>query len=133
MKIFFSILLNASILFIISFLLNTNTYPDAVIVLPSGVDSWKTYLLWGIILGVLNIFIRPILKFIWLPFFFIFPIVTFLINAILLWMLSKTINNIIAPLWWDMTFEINGAINFIIAVAIFSILNIVYGVLFSKK
>jgi hypothetical protein len=34
MKIFFSILLNASILFIIWFLLNNEAHPDAVVVLP---------------------------------------------------------------------------------------------------
>lgn len=131
MKIFFSILLNASILFIIAYLLNNPTHPDAVVVLPAGIDGWKTYLLWGIILGLLNTFVKPVLKLLGLPLFFIYPIVSLLINALLLWLLSKTINDILAlP---GMTFEINGAINFIIAVAIFTILNILYSILFSKK
>lgn len=131
MKIFFSILLNASILFIIWFLLNTESYPTAVVVLPEWWNAWKTYLLWGIILGLLNVFVRPVLKLLWLPLFFIYPIIALLINAILLWLLSKTINSFLAlP---GMIFEINGWINFIIAVAIFTILNIVYSILFSKK
>ncbi len=131
MKIFFSILLNASILFIIAFLLNNDSYQNAVVVLPAWFDAWKTYLLGWIILWLLNVFVRPFLKLLWLPLFFIYPIVALFINAILLWLLSKTINNILAlP---GMTFEINGWINFTIAVAIFTILNIVYSILFSKK
>lgn len=131
MKIFFSILLNASILFIIWFLLNTDTYPNAVVVLPSWVDAWKTYLLGGVILWLLNTFVRPVLKLLGLPLFFIYPIISLLINACILWLLEKTINNVLSlP---NMVFQINGWINFIIAVAIFTILNILYAILFSKK
>lgn len=131
MKIFFSILLNASILFIIAFLLNNETHPDAVVVLPAWIDAWKTYLLGWIILGLLNTFVKPILKLLWLPLFFIYPIISLLINWLLLWLLSKTINNVLSlP---NMIFSINWAINFIIAVAIFTILNILYSILFSKK
>lgn len=131
MKIFFSILLNASILFIIWFLLNNEAHPNAVVVLPIWIDAWKTYLLGWIILGLLNTFVKPVLKILWLPLFFIYPIVSLLINAFLLWLLSKAINDILAlP---GMTFEINWWVNFIIAVAIFTILNILYSILFSKK
>lgn len=131
MKIFFSILLNASILFIIWFLLNNEAHPEAVVVLPTWIDSWKTYLLWWIILGLLNTFVKPVLKLLWIPLFFIYPIVSLLINAFLLWLLSKAINDVLALPW--MTFEINWWVNFIIAVAIFTILNILYSILFSKK
>lgn len=131
MKILFSILLNASILFIIAFLLNNDTYQNAVVVLPAWFDAWKTYLLGWVVLGLLNVFVKPVLKLMWLPLFFIYPIVALLINAFLLWLLSKAINDILAlP---GMTFEINGGVNFTIAVAIFTILNIVYSILFSKK
>lgn len=130
MKIFFSILLNASILFIIWYLLNNPSYPDAVVVFPTGIEWWKTYLLGWVILGILNTFVKPALKLIGLPLFFIFPIISLFINALLLWLLSKTINEILAlP---NMVFQINGSVNFIIAVAIFTILNILYSILFSK-
>lgn len=131
MKIFFSILLNASILFIIAFLLNNETHPDAVVVLPIWMAWWKTYLLWWIVLWLLNTFVRPFLKLLWLPLFFIYPIVSFCINGLLLWLLSKTINDIL--MLPDMKFIINGVVNFIIAVAIFTLLNMVYSILFSKK
>lgn len=131
MKILFSIILNASILFIIAYMLNTPTHMDSVVVLPSWVDWWKTYLLWGVVLGFLNTFVKPFLKLLWLPLFFIFPIVSLFINAFLLWLLSKAINDVLSlP---NMTFQINWVINFIIAVAIFTFLNILYSILFSKK
>lgn len=131
MKIFFSIILNASILLIITYLLNTETHPNTVVVLPAWIESWKTYLLGWIVLWVLNTFVKPVLKLIWLPLFFIYPIISLVINAIILWLLQKSINDILALPW--MTFEINWVTNFIIAVAIFTILNILYSVLFFKK
>ncbi len=132
MKILFSIILNASILFIIWYMLNTDTNPTAVVVLPDWINAWKTYLLWWVILGFLNIFVKPVLKLIGLPLFFIYPIISLIINAIILWLLSQTINNFLNTIV-DMRFEINWVINFIIAVAIFTILNIVYSLLFNKK
>ncbi|MBW7954740.1 phage holin family protein [Candidatus Gracilibacteria bacterium] len=132
MKILFSIILNASILFVIWYMLNTDTNPTAVVVLPDGINAWKTYLLGGVILGFLNIFVKPVLKLIGLPLFFIYPIISLIINAIILWLLSQTINNFLNTITY-MRFEINGVFNFIIAVAIFTILNIVYSLLFNKK
>lgn len=130
MKIILSILLNASILFLIWFLLNNDSHPTAVIVTPEWIDAWKTYLLWWIIMWVLNTFIKPILKIISLPLFFIYPIVSLLINWLLLWLISKTINEVLAL--QNMTYQINWLLNFTIAVAIFTILNILYSLLFKK-
>lgn len=130
MKIILSILLNASILFLIWFLLNNETHPNAVIVTPEWIDAWKTYLLWWIILWVLNITIKPILKLISLPLFFIYPIISVFINWILLWLISKTINEVLTM--QNMTYQINWWTNFAIAVAIFTILNILYSLLFNK-
>lgn len=131
MKILFSILLNASIIFIIWYLLNTQSYPTSVVISPTWIDSWKTYLFGWIILGLLNTFIKPILKILWLPLFFIYPIVSLLINAFILWLLQKIINNI--SILDKMTFEINWTLNFVIAVAIFTFLNILYSLIFNKK
>lgn len=130
MKIIFSILLNASILFLIAYFLNTESYPDAVIV-SWGWNWWQTYILGWVILWFLNIFVRPVLRIIGLPFFFIFPVVSFLINLTILWLLEKVINNFfMLP---DMIYHINWTMNFVIAVAIFTILNMLYAILFSKK
>lgn len=130
MKIIFSILLNWSILFLIWFLLNNESNPTAVVVTPEWIDAWKTYLLGWIIMWLLNVTIKPALKILSLPLFFIYPIVSLLINAFLLWLISKTINDVL--MLPDMVYEINGGVNFTIAVAIFTILNILYSLIFKK-
>lgn len=130
MKIILSILINASILFLIWYLLNNETHPNAVVVMPEWINAWKTYLLGWIILWVFNFTIKPVLKLLSLPLFFIYPIISLLINALLLWLISKTINDILAlP---NMIYQINWIVNFIIAVAIFTILNILYSLVFKK-
>lgn len=131
MKIFFSILLNGSILYIIQFLLNTPEYPNSVIV-SWWMYGWQAYLIWWIILWLLNITIKPVLKILWIPISIFFSsLVTLVINVILLWLLDKIINNILVM--ENISYEINWTLNFIIAVAIFTFLNMLYSILFSKN
>ncbi|USN59472.1 MAG: phage holin family protein [Candidatus Peribacteria bacterium] len=80
----------------------------------------------------MNITIRPILKILSLPLFFVFfGFVVFLVNAVILKLFDYIVNDVlIIP---GISYSINGWINFIIAVAIFTILNMVYSLLFSKK
>lgn len=131
MKILFSILINALILYLMTYLLAAN--PDKWIEAGIAVAWWlKTYLLWGIILGLINVFIRPVLKILSLPLFFVFLwLVSILINWIVLKLFDYIINDILMVPW--MSYSINWWINFIIAVAIFTILNMFYSLLFSKK
>ena len=71
MKILFSIILNAAILFIMAYLLWENIDKS----LPAGIivtGGWKTYVLGWIILGILNVTIRPLIKIVSFPLFFIF-------------------------------------------------------------
>lgn len=131
MKVFFSILLNATILFAIQFLLNTPDFSEAIVV-NWWWWGWQTFLLGWIILWVLNITIKPILKIIWLPIsLFFHSLVVLVINWILLWLLQKTINNVL--MLPNIVYVINWFVNFIIAVAIFTILNMLYSILFNKK
>ncbi|MDD2907880.1 MAG: phage holin family protein [Candidatus Gracilibacteria bacterium] len=131
MKIFLSILFNALILFALTYLLGMN--PDkgveAGIIVEGGI---KTYIIGGALLGLINITIKPILKILSLPLFFVFlGLVAFIVNGIVLWLLDYIFNEILViP---GITYTINGGINFIIAVAIFTILNMFYTILFSKK
>ncbi len=131
MKIIFSIILNGSILFAIWYFLNTPNHPDSIVVLPSGIESWKIYLLWWLILWVLNSTVKPVLKLLWLTLFFIYPIVLLVINIFILWLLQWIINDVLVIDWFK--YQINWITNYIIAVAIFVILNMLYGILFSKK
>lgn len=127
MKIIFSIIFNAFILFALVYFLNTK------------IETWITvawepqiYIIWWIILWIINFTIRPILKILSLPLYIIFLwLVSLLINWVILWLLDYIINNVLIMPW--LAYSINWTINFIIAVAIFTILNMFYTLIFSKK
>jgi putative membrane protein len=131
MKIFISILFNALILYVLTFLLWESV--DKGITAWITVEGWlKTYIIWWIILWFINIIIKPILKILSLPLFFVFLwLISFIINGVILWLLNYILNNILMINW--VSYKIEGAIDFIIAVAIFTILNTLYSLLFSKK
>lgn len=140
MKLLLSLILNGFILFIITYLLweNAEKSIQAGVILGCGdcsytsIDALKTYIIGGIILGGINATIRPVLKILSLPLFFIFfGAVSFVVNGIILKLFSYIINEILIIPWvW---YEINGWINFLIAVAIFTVLNMIYSLLISKK
>lgn len=131
MKILLSILINAGILFAMTYFLSANE--AKWIAEGITVEGWlNTYLLGGIILGIINTLIKPILKILTLPLYFVFlGLVSFIINWVILYFLDIIINQILSIPW--ISYHINGWINFIIAVAIFTILNMVYSILFFKK
>ncbi len=131
MKIFLSILFNSLILFALTYLLSEN--PEKWIEAWILVEWWiKTYIIWWVLLWIINTTIKPILKILSLPLFFVFLwLVSFIVNWVILWLLDYIFNKILViP---GVSYSINGAINFIIAVAIFTILNMFYSLLFSKK
>lgn len=132
MKIIFSILLNAFILFIMAYLLWAN--PDKWIEMAWIIVEWwwKTYLLGWIILWLINITIKPIIKILSLPLFLVFFwLIVFIINAILLKIFDYIINNILVIPW--VSYTINWWDNFFIAVAIFTILNMLFSIFGFKK
>ncbi|MFA5917076.1 MAG: phage holin family protein [Candidatus Gracilibacteria bacterium] len=141
MKILLSIILNAVILYLIVILLGENTKEgiENGITLgclsdcsPNSIEAWKTFLVGGIILGLINITVKPILKILSFPFFILsFGLVSIVINSLILGLLTYIINNILQIS--GIGYTINGWTNFIIAVAIFTILNMFYTLLFFKK
>ncbi len=137
MKILLSIIINSLILFIIAYFLQKNSNWTWVIIANwiyeyNDIFSWKTYLLWGIVLGLINLTIKPILKILSIPLFFLFFwLVVFIVNAIILYMLDFILTDILIIKWiW---YHINWWIEFIIAIIIFTILNMIYSLLFFKK
>ena len=140
MKILFSILLNALILLFISFLLwpNTSMGIESGVLLACGncglfsIEAWKIFLTWWIVLGLMNISIRPLLKILSLPLALLFLwFSTFLINGIILKLFTYIVNDILqiqgvsyTIVWW---------VNFLIAVAIFTFFNMLFSLLFSKR
>jgi len=137
MKILLSIIINSLILFVIAYFLQPNSSGTWVIIANwiydyNDIFSWKTYLLWGIVLGLINLTIKPILKILSIPLFFIFFwLVVFIVNAIILYLLDFILTDILIIKWiW---YHINWMIEFTIAVVIFTILNMIYSLLFFKK
>lgn len=134
MKVFLSILINALILYVLTFLLWENA--------ARGIEAWiivewwiVTYVIWWVVLWLINLTVKPILKLLSLPFFFLFYwIATLLINGIVLRLLDYLLNDVL--MIEGVTYHFNWwifSINFLIAVAIFTILNMFYSLLFSKK
>ncbi len=137
MKILLSIIFNSFILWFLSFLLLWD--PSKEVSEWIVVTWWiTTYLVWWTILWLINITIKPILKILSFPLFFVFfGLVSVVINWIVLFLLDHILNSILeipwvsytiswepySTLWWT---------NFIIAIAIFSILNMLYSLLFKK-
>lgn len=120
MKLFFSIAANASILFAIAYFL-----PEA-----TATGGWKLYLVGGVVLGLLNAFLRPILKLLGFPFVILtFGLFILVINAIILGLFEKII---LALNISGVAFATGSWINFAIAVVIFTVFNTIYGVFFGK-
>lgn len=140
MKILLSICINALILFFVAFLLGPSRWGAvwAGVVLwcmdcwISSAVAWKTYLIWGIILWVINMTIRPILKLLALPFFLLlFWLTVFIVNAVVLQLFTYIINDVLIIPW--VAYSIVWWVNFVIAVAIFTVLNTLFGLLPFKK
>lgn len=90
--------------------------------------GWKFFVVAGIILGILNTIVKPILKLISLPFILISAGLFFIvINAVLLY-LTKVIINTIAIA--DVQFLISGFGNYLIASVIFGIVNWILHIFF---
>jgi putative membrane protein len=132
--------MNALILFVITYLLSANPdkgVADWVILWCqncsySSLEAWKIYLIWWIILWLLNITIRPLLKILSLPLYLIFfSLVGLILNAIILKLFDYIVNDILIIPW--VSYSINWTVNFIIAVVIFTFLNMIYSLIFSKK
>ena len=77
MKILISIIINAAILYAITYLLwpNADKWIQAWIILGcdcsyTSLEAMKTYIIGWIILGIINTTLRPILKILSLPLFF---------------------------------------------------------------
>lgn len=130
MNLIISIVLNAFILFLLEYFLSWN---ESLWIKPWViVEGWVlAYTFWGIILWIINSTIKPILKVLSLPFFFLFFWLTsIIINLATLWLLQFLLNDFLMIEW--ISYKINSWFDFIVAVAIFSILNIIYSLILNK-
>lgn len=82
------------------------------------------------VLGLLNAFVRPILKVLGFPFVVLtFGLFLLVINGIILALLEKII---LALNISGIQFSTGGFVNFAIAVVIFTVFNTIYGVFFKR-
>ncbi|MDD2916574.1 MAG: phage holin family protein [Candidatus Gracilibacteria bacterium] len=126
MKILVSVLVNACILFGIAYFLPYDTVSGTGVIATGG---WQLYMAGGIVLGLLNLLVRPILNIIGFPFVILtFGLFILVINGIILLLLEKAIQAI----GIDGTYDIKGAVIFVIAVAIFTLFNTIANVLVKK-
>lgn len=89
MKLLISVIANAAILFGIAYFLPYDTAKETGILTS---DGWQPYIAGGIILGLLNVIVRPVLKFIGFPFMILtFGLFILVINGIILKLLEKAI------------------------------------------
>ncbi len=120
MRIFLSIFFNGLILYGLSFFL-----PE--IVATGGV---KLYFVAGVVLGLLNTFLKPILKVFGFPFVILtFWLFSLVINGVILGLLQKIIEVLNIA---GVAYNFGGWVNFAIAVVIFSIFNTLYGTFFKR-
>lgn len=128
MHILLSVAFNGLILFAISYFLPYDAATQTGVIAQG--EWWQLYIAGGIILGLLNAVVRPILKILGFPFMILtFGLFIFVINGVILFLLEKCIHAINIT---GVTYEINGVVNFAIAVAIFTVFNIVYHAFLKK-
>lgn len=65
------------------------------------VDAWTTAAIVAIVLGVLNVFIRPLLVFLTLPITVVtLGLFTFVINAFLIWLTAMVVSGFSVSTFW---------------------------------
>lgn len=110
-KIGFGIGVNVGALFATSYLLDSFTYTG----------GWAFFLITGTLIGALNFFVKPILKFLSLPLVFLSAgLFLIVINAGILWLADQILD--IAD-FTNIDFQIEGIVNFIPAAIIFGLTN----------
>jgi putative membrane protein len=120
MKILLAIIFNGLILFGISYFL-----PEV-----QAEGGIKLYFVAGIVLWLLNTFVRPILKIFGFPFIILtLGLFSLVINGVILMLLEKIIT--ILNITW-VSYDLGGWLNFAFAVVIFTVFNTLYGTFFKK-
>ena len=114
LRIILRVLANALLLYVIAFLVPGISY--------SG--DWITLIFAGLVLGVINLFIKPIVVFISFPLIFLtLGLFFFIINGLMLWLVSLFIPE----------FHIGGIFPFLLGSVLFTFLNLLVNWMMPKK
>ncbi|MBT5016654.1 phage holin family protein [Candidatus Peregrinibacteria bacterium] len=87
----------------------------------SFTGGWAFFVVTGVLIGLLNVILKPILKFVSMPLiFFSAGFFLIVINAAILWIADQ----LLAILdFTNIDFVISGALNFLLAAIIFGLIN----------
>lgn len=86
--------------------------------------QWQLFILFGIVLGLLNFFVKPILDTITLPLRIItLGLFSFIVNMAIIWIIDLIFNELYIPLWMPLLYT----------TLIIWILNIVSSIFLKKK
>lgn len=77
-----------------------NLYPESNLFGVSLTDQWQIFLVLGVILGLINFFVKPVIKALTLPLRILsLGIFSLVISMSMIWLLDMMFNEIHIPLW----------------------------------
>jgi len=94
-------------------------FPDSSFFGVNLTVQWQIFLLLGVILGLLNYFVKPILEIISLPLEIItLGLFSFIINMALIWVLDVMFKELYVPLWLPLFYTslIIWGLNFVLGI-----------------
>lgn len=120
-KIILGVLLNAAALYAVSLLLSDLQYTGGL----------KFFVISGLVIGILNTFIKPLMKILSFPVIFMtVGLFSFVINVIIFWLTIKAINGIH---YSDVTVTISSIWTYFIAALVFAMTNWILHMLIRNK
>lgn len=120
-KIVLGILLNAAALYIVTELLSDLQYTGGL----------KFFLIGGLVIGVLNTFVKPLMKILSFPVIFLtVGLFSFVINVIIFWLTTKAINGIH---YSDVTVTITSIWTYFVAALVFAVTNWILHIFIRNK
>ncbi len=82
------------------------------------------YVMVGVVVGLLNVFLKPILKILSLPFLFLtIGLFTLVVNGAILWIAERVVEFLHVN---AITFTIDGAFTYLLAVLLFGVINYIF-------
>jgi len=107
----FGLAFNIAALFVTIELLESVTYTG----------GWPFFIITGLIIGLLNALVKPVLKFLSIPFIFLSGgLFLIIINAIILWLTDEILEILD---FTNIDLQVDGIVNFVLAAIIFGITN----------
>ena len=120
-KIILGVLLNALALYAVTYFLKEVQYTGGI----------KFFLVAGLIIGILNVFVKPLMKVLSFPFMIItVGLFSIVINAIIFWLTLKVVNLIQVA---DVTMRVDGVLIYLIAALVFGIVNWILHIFIKNK